>query len=325
MKTHYRVGTRGSLLAVTQTQQTVDALAALNPGVSFELVRIKTTGDKITDVPLARIGDKGLFVKEIEQALLDGEVDLAIHSMKDMPTDLPPGLVIGCVPKRCPPFDCLITREPGTLDTLPPGSVVGSGSLRRRAQLATARPDLQFVELRGNLPTRLAKLSGGTMAATLLAAAGLMRLGSLPADVAAGQTVEIPSEGTHYHGWIVPPEVCVPAVGQGALCIERRADDAQTASLLDKFNDPASFDAVRAERRFLGVLQGGCQIPAGAVATVEGDTLRLTTVLCSLDGREVYRHPMVGPRSEAEKLGEAAAQHLLGQGAAELLTAIRQG
>ncbi|HEY4002907.1 MAG TPA: hydroxymethylbilane synthase [Candidatus Xenobia bacterium] len=306
MKGHYRVGTRGSRLAVTQTQQTVDALAALHPGTTFELVHIKTTGDKIADVPLSAIGDKGLFVKEIELALLDGSIDVGVHSMKDMPTELPAGLRIGCVPLRRAPWDCLITQQGATVHQLPPQAVVGSGSLRRRAQLAAVRSDLQFVELRGNLPTRLRKLREGPMMATLLALAGLERLGAV-------QGSEIVSDGETFGCSVLPMEVCVPAVGQGALCLECRDGDRDALDLLEPLDDAASNAAVRAERRFLAVLEGGCQIPAGSCGTVAGGVLTLTSVLCSKDGQSVWRDMRHGPpaEAEAEALGEAAARKLL--------------
>ncbi|MHB2021516.1 MAG: hydroxymethylbilane synthase [Candidatus Xenobia bacterium] len=332
MKSRFRVGTRGSKLALTQTQQTLEALQKLHPGVAFETVVIKTTGDKITDVALSRIGDKGLFVKEIEQALLDGDVDLAIHSMKDMPTELPPGLTIGCVPERLPSNDAIIVSDslPDVchtgvlLKTLPIKATIGTGSLRRRAQLGRWRNDLQFAELRGNLTTRLARLHEGGFDATVLAVAGLMRLGTLQHEVSAigagGSWMAL--EGG-FHAWGVPLAFCVPAVGQGALCVEQREGDEDVRQLLEPLSHISSQYEVETERRFLANIQGGCQIPAGASAHVQRDQIFLTAILCSLDGSKVYARSGTGPISERFRIADEIACKVLEAGGQAVLDAIR--
>jgi len=302
------VGTRQSALALTQTGQTVDLLKQLadQAGLSytFELKKIVTRGDRILDVTLSKVGGKGLFVKEIEQALLDGEIDMAVHSMKDMPFALPEGLVIGAVPKREDPRDCLIGRKVRRFEDLPPGAHIGTSSLRRRAQIQAVRPDLVVKSIRGNIDTRLRKLEEENLDAILLAAAGLHRMGWQ-------------DRITSY----LPATLCVPAVGQGALAIECRADDADILSLLALLNDPVTARCVAAERRFLGLLNGGCQVPIGAYAEAadgmaEGD-VQLTGMVASPDGTKLLKASAVG--NVPEKVGEQVAEALLAQGAGSIL------
>jgi hydroxymethylbilane synthase len=291
----FRVGTRGSQLAVAQTQQVIDALAAARPDVQFARVVIKTTGDLRVGVPFAAVGTKGMFVKEIEEALLAGEVDLAVHSLKDLPGELPDGLRIGAVPPRADPRDALLSAGPGLMD-LPAGARVGTSSRRRQALLAAARPDLTYLELRGNLDTRLRKLDSGQYDAIVLACAGLERLGL------AHRIVERLS-----------PQQSVPAPGQGALALEMRESDKRVRQLLRPFDDPAARDAVTAERAFQAALNGGCEVPAGAYATVDADRLWLTAVLAA-DGEPLRRTEQSGPRADAAAIGARAAAALLAPG-----------
>src|SRR5579871_4353105 len=286
-----RVGTRGSLLARRQTETVVESLRQLHPGLDVTLEIIQTTGDRRRDVPFTEVGTKGMFVKEIEQALLDGRVDVGVHSLKDMPAELPAGLELACVPAREDPRDALLARGDATLDALPPDSVVGTGSLRRQAQLRAYRPELRFTSLRGNLDSRLAKLDAGEYDAIVLACAGLDRLGL---SERISQRIET--------------EVCVPAAGQGALALEIRAADGATRDLLLPLNDADTADAVAAERAFLAELQGGCTVPAGAFARVAGAEIRLRAVIASVDGRQVVREAVQGTREEAVLVGARVAR-----------------
>jgi hydroxymethylbilane synthase len=297
-----RVGTRGSLLARTQTQWTMDLLSRANPGLALELHVIQTTGDLRRDVPFAAVGTKGMFVKEIEQALLDGAIDVGIHSLKDMPSELPAGLDLSCVPPREDPLDALLTRSGDLLDALPPGAAVGTSSVRRAAQLRSVRPDLRIEELRGNLDTRIRKLDEGRYDAIVLAAAGLVRLGW-------GDRIT----------QRLAPDVCVPAAGQGALAIETRTDDAVTRELLQPIHDLDAADAVAAERAFLQALGGGCSVPAGAFATIEGAQIRLVAMIAAPDGSRVLRAEESGARSDARALGAEIAARLLHAGGQDLL------
>jgi hydroxymethylbilane synthase len=307
------VGTRQSALALTQTGQTVEKLKALAAAAglddTFEWKTIVTRGDRILDVTLSKVGGKGLFVKEIEQALLDGEIDLAVHSMKDMPFELPEGLIIGAVPEREDPRDGLVGRTAARFEDLPPGARVGTSSLRRAAQLKAARPDLRIVSIRGNIDTRLRKLEEEGLDAIVLAAAGLHRMGW-------GNRI------TSY----LPPELSLPAVGQGALAIECRADDEEALALLARLNDPSTARAVAAERRLLGLLNGGCQVPIGAYATVEGaaesGAVRLTGMVASPDGARLLRASASG--ADPDAVGEQVAAELLTQGAGEILAEARE-
>ena len=299
------VGTRGSRLAVWQAEWVQARLKELAPGLTVSLQRIKTSGDKILDVPLAAIGGKGLFVKEIEEALLRGEIDLAVHSMKDVPTVLPDGLDILCVPAREDPRDVLVSRDSCSLDQLPKGSRVGTSSLRRQAQLLHHRPDLRIDLLRGNLDTRLRRLHNGEYDAIVLAAAGLTRMGWS-------------NKVTEY----LPPEVSLPAIGQGALGLEGRRDDGFVQTLVEKLEHRPTRTAVMAERALLERLEGGCQVPIAAHATIKGDILIMDGLIASVDGRRLIRDTIQGPASEAHGLGTRLADKLLAQGGNLILNEI---
>jgi len=290
------IASRGSQLALWQARWVQAQLTAAGYECRIEI--IKTTGDKITDVPLAKVGTKGLFTKEIEEALLDGRADLAVHSLKDLPTELPAGLVLAAVPEREDPRDAVIGKP---LAELPQGARVGTSSLRRSAQLRKLRPDLVIESVRGNLDTRLRKLDEGQYDAILLAAAGLKRLGW-------GDRI----------AEILPADVMCSAVGQGALAIETRGSGAgfDACSALDH---AASHAAVMAERGVLGSLGGGCQVPIGAYATVDGGTIRLLGVVASPDGSEIIRAESSGPADEAEALGQRLGATLLERGARAIL------
>lgn len=299
------LGTRGSKLAVQQSEWVQARLKELAPEVAVTLRRIHTSGDKILDVPLAKIGGKGLFVKEIEEALLAGEIDLAVHSMKDVPTQLPQGLAILCVPQRDDPRDALISRTGSVFKDLPRGAKVGTSSLRRQAQFLHARPDLKIEMLRGNLDTRLRKLREGQYDAIVLAAAGLRRL---------GWTHEI----TEY----LDPHISLPAIGQGALGIEGRHDDGFIRSLLGRLEDASTRVAVLAERALLDRLQGGCQVPIAAYATVKGAHVHLEGLVASVDGKDMIRDAVEGATEQAGELGRQLAERLLARGGDKILKAI---
>jgi hydroxymethylbilane synthase len=309
------VGTRQSALALTQTGQVVEQLKQLSSAhgmdCQFEMKKIVTKGDRILDVTLSKVGGKGLFVKEIEQALMDGEIDMAVHSMKDMPFELPEGLVVGAVPHREDARDCLITRGHRSLDELPRGALVGTSSLRRVSQLQHYRPDLRIEPVRGNIDSRLRKLESEGFDAILLAAAGLHRIGWQDRISA-----------------YLPPEICLPAVGQGALCIECRGGDAFMLNLLGRFQHGSTALAVRAERTFLGRLNGGCQVPLGAYASVSEDSssveplLTLTGMVGSPDGRTLIKETASG--TDPEALGLLVANKLIAQGADRILAAARE-
>ncbi len=299
------IGTRGSRLAVWQAEWVQSQLRGIAPDLSVRLQKIKTSGDKILDVPLAKVGGKGLFVKEIEEALLRGDIDLAVHSMKDVPIALPDGLAILCFPPREDPRDALISRTGRTLDSLPKGSCIGTSSLRRQAQLLHRRPDLRIIMLRGNLDTRLRKVREGAFDAIVLAAAGLKRMGWS-------------DRVTEY----LPPEVSLPAIGQGALGIEGRRDDAFVRGLLEPLDDPATRTAVTAGRAMLDRLEGSCQVPIGAHATIQGDRLLLDGLIASTDGRRLIRNSLQGSVAEARGLGLQLAERLLAQGGEEILKEI---
>jgi hydroxymethylbilane synthase len=297
-----RIGTRGSLLARTQTEWIADRIREANPGLKLEIEIIQTTGDLRRDVPFAAVGTKGMFVKEIEQALLEGRIDLGVHSLKDMPSELPAGLELACVPVREDPFDALIARNGRSLKDLPEGAVVGTSSIRRSAQLRHYRPDLRIEELRGNLDTRMRKLDEGAYDAIVLAAAGLNRL---------GWGDRITERLTR--------EICVPAAGQGALALETRAGDAATMRRLSRVNDPESADAVRAERAFLAALGGGCSVPAGAHAEVRGGRISIVAMIAAADGSRLLRAEESDGRERAAALGERIARRLLAAGGEQLL------
>ncbi|GIP22429.1 hydroxymethylbilane synthase [Paenibacillus sp. J22TS3] len=309
------VGTRQSQLALTQTGQVIEALKELcaqhTLPFQFEIRKIVTKGDRILDVTLSKVGGKGLFVKEIEQAMLDKEIDLAVHSMKDMPSELPEGLMNGAVPRRVDPRDALISKHGQTLDDLPQGAKVGTSSLRRASQLKAYRPDLQIEAIRGNIDSRLKKLETEGFDAIILAAAGLYRMGW-------------EDRITSY----LPVDVCLPAVGQGALGIECREDDEEVRHLLSLYNDPETALTVAAERSFLGALNGGCQIPIGAFASLEdakpeagGNRIRLTGLVGSPDGSVILKESLDG--TDADRLGEEVADLLKSRGAEEILSDVR--
>jgi len=297
MTTCIRIGTRGSLLAVTQSGWVKRLIEAQHPDLTVDLVKITTKGDKILDVPLAKVGGKGLFVKELEDALLAGAVDLAVHSMKDVPAELPAGLVLAVVPEREDPRDAFVSTQYADLAELPRGARVGTSSLRRKAQLAAMRPDLLIEDLRGNLDTRLRKLDEGVYDAIVLAAAGLRRLG-LAGRIRA----------------LFQPGQMLPAIGQGALGIELRADNEALRERLAFLHHPPTAVAVEAERACLLRLEGGCQVPIGAHAEVEAGQVRITGLVASLDGRRLIREELSGPIAEAAALGTALAERILERG-----------
>ena len=297
------IGSRGSQLALWQARWIKARLEERGEACRIDIIR--TTGDKITDVPLAQVGSKGLFTKEIEEALLRGDVDLAVHSMKDLPTELPEGLTIAAVPAREDPRDALIGKK---LSELAAGSKVGTSSLRRAAQLRALRPDLRVESLRGNLDTRLRKLDEGRYDAIVLAAAGLKRMGW------ENRIAEVLS--TDY--------MC-PAVGQGALAIETRAGHGDAERICRALDHAETRLAVAAERALLAALGGGCQVPIGAYAQVDGDEVRLTAVVCTPDGDRLLRRNATGATLDPESLGNRLAQELLGAGADEILESVYGG
>ncbi|HLN62124.1 MAG TPA: hydroxymethylbilane synthase [Symbiobacteriaceae bacterium] len=301
-----RVATRGSLLALTQTGWTVDRLKEANPGTDFELIQFKTVGDKVLDVALSQIGGKGLFTKELEDALLEQKADVAIHSLKDMPTEQPEGLTIGCIPPREDVRDVVITRDGTRFMDLPAGTLVGTSSLRRLAQLRAHRPDLEYVPIRGNVDTRLRKLAEGQVGALVMAAAGLHRAG-------------FADRITEY----LAPEFCLPAPGQGALAVEFRTADKQMLTLTAKLHHAETAVRVEAERALLGALQGGCQVPIAAYAVVAGDRLHLDGLIASPDGLKVIRHAVEGSVTEARALGEQLAEWLRVNGGQEILDSLK--
>lgn len=300
------IGTRGSKLALWQANFVKERLEALHPGTRVALEIIKTKGDKILDVPLAKVGGKGLFVKEIEEALLDGRIDIAVHSMKDMPAQIPAGLCIGAVPEREAPLDVMIAREGRPLMELGPGPKIGTSSLRRAAQLRHMRPDIRIMPLRGNLDTRLRKLDDEMLDAIVLAAAGVKRL---------GMTERI----TEY----LTPEIMLPAVGQGALCVETRREDPLITPLVAPLDHAETHRAVLAERAFLARLEGGCQVPIAGHATLSGDALTLTGLVAGLEGQPVIRETLSGPPAQAAAIGLKLAETLLAKGARTILDTLQ--
>jgi len=299
------LGTRGSKLALCQSEWFQSKVQEVVPEVRVVLKKIQTSGDKIVDVPLAKIGGKGLFVKEIEDALLAGGIDFAVHSMKDVPAQLPEGLEILCIPPREDARDALISREGCSFSTLPLGATIGTASLRRQAQLLQARPDLKIAMLRGNLDTRLRKLKEGQFDAIVLAAAGLHRLGWTQAI-------------TEY----LPPILSLPAIGQGALGIEGRTDDTFVVSVLSRLNHPATHTTVTAERAFLYRLEGGCQVPIAAHATLSGERLVLDGLVATVDGKTVLHDRIEGTGQQAHALGVQLAERLLTRGGDTILREI---
>lgn len=296
-----RIATRRSPLAKWQANHVSELLRQRDPGLEVRLHELVTRGDKILEVPLAEVGGKGLFVKEIEDALLAGDAEIAVHSMKDLPALLAPGLTLGAVPEREDPRDALCSPRWKTLSALPHGARVGTSSLRRGAQLKALRPDLQLEMVRGNVETRLRKASEG-LDAVVLAYAGLRRLGL-----------------AEHATYVFPPEEMLPAVAQGALALECRADDAATLQRLAALDHTATRVRVEAERGFLARIEGGCQVPIAGHATLEGEQVRLRVLVASLDGTRVIRGERVGPHAEARALGVSLAEELLSKGADQIL------
>lgn len=296
------VGTRGSQLALWQANWVKQAIEKIRPDLHVDLAIIKTKGDKILDVPLAKVGGKGLFVKEIEEALLDRRIDLAVHSMKDMPADIPDGLCIGAVPEREEPRDVLISREGRTVDRLPQGARIGTSSLRRAAQLLHARPDLAIVPLRGNLDTRLKKLHTESLDAIVLAAAGVRRLGL------ADRITQVLDES-----------VMLPAVGQGALCIEVRHNDRRIQPVAAALDHPPTRRVVMGERAFLNRLEGGCQVPIAGHGHLDNEGYTLTGMVCEVDGSRQIKQSLTGNPTQSEAVGLQLAETLLAMGAGEIL------
>ena len=302
MKTSLCIGTRGSKLALWQAEWVKQAIETRHPHIHAEMRIIKTRGDKILDVPLAKVGGKGLFVKEIEESLLSGDIDLAVHSMKDMPGEIPDGLCIGAVPERENPLDVWISGKGIPLEDLQPGARIGTSSLRRSAQLLHFRPDLSIVPLRGNLDTRLKKLEGPDLDGIILAAAGVHRLG-------------LEDRITAY----LREDQLLPAAGQGALCIEIRHNDNRTAEMLTSLDHGPTRQVVLGERAFLHRLQGGCQVPIAAHGRTDGTTMFLNGLVASIDGQRIIRDAVSGPATQSESLGIQLAERLLAAGADRLL------
>jgi len=302
VKKNIIIGTRSSKLALWQAEHIAACLKKQYPDLTVELKHVMTTGDKILDTPLAKIGGKGLFTKELETEMLAGDIDFAVHSLKDMPTQIPDGLCLAVITKRFDSGDALVSPKYKTLNALPQGAKVGTSSLRRKAQLLHVRSDLDICDLRGNVNTRLQKLETENFAAIVLAAAGLKRLGL--ADLITD---------------IILPEICLPAVGQGALAIEARADDIAVLDLLAFLNDAESVQNSTAERAFLAAVEGGCQVPVGVYAQTKENQLHVEAVIASVDGKRLIRDSITGPSMDADKLGSALAQRLLDAGGRQIM------
>ena len=296
-----RIGTRGSLLAKWQAEYVRKQMFQA-AGVEGEIVIIKTSGDKLQQSALTQIGGKGIFIKELEDALLQESIDIAVHSVKDIPTEMQRGLSFPAICRRDDVRDCLVSNNGATLANLRQGARVGTGSLRRQAQLRHIRPDLDVRDLRGNVDTRLRKVESGEYDAVILAKAGLDRLGC-----------------NHRISEVLSPDVCMPAVGQGAIGVECRADDAQASEVLEKLDHAETRTAIIAERTLLSVLQGGCQVPLGAWARIERGELVLDACVCSIDGAQYVKQRATAPPDQARSLGERMAQLLIDAGARDIL------
>ena len=310
MSPSIRIGTRGSELALWQTARVKALLEACHPGITVSVEKIKTTGDKILDVPLAKIGSKGLFTKELENALLDNRVDAAVHSFKDVPTILPENLIIAAVLEREDVRDVFIANQKKshlTFAGLPPNAIIATGSLRRKCQLLNARPEMQIVEIRGNINTRLNKLDSSDWDGTILAKAGVARL---------SWTQRITD--------VLPLDIMLPAAGQGALAVESRADDLHVQELLRPLHHHPTAIAIAAERAFLRYLEGGCQIPIGAYGQLVGNEVRLRAVIGSIDGKRIVHGEKIHAIAHAEQTGIDLARELFGKGGKEILEEIRQ-
>ena len=301
-----KIGTRGSKLALWQANWVKSVLEEKFPPHTVELIIIKTRGDKILDVPLAKVGGKGLFVKEIEHALLSGQIDIAVHSMKDMPAQIPEGLCIGAVPERENPSDVFISRNGKRLDEMASGSIIGTSSLRRGAQLRHVRPDIVIEPLRGNLDTRLKKLEAGNYDAIVLAAAGVKRL-------------NLEHKITEY----LNTETLLPAIGQGALCIETRADDPLVGPLVAPLDHAPTRTVVKGERAFLTRLEGGCQVPIAGHGKIHQDQFILTGLVAEVDGSQLFKAEMSGSLDASEAIGVALAEELLSKGADKILKKLK--
>lgn len=304
MKT-LKIATRQSPLALWQAEHIRFRLNELYPDLTVELVKFVTQGDKILDTPLAKIGGKGLFVKELEAALLDGRADLAVHSMKDVPMHLPENLSLAVICEREDPLDAFVSNQYSNFDELPLGAKVGTSSLRRKCQILQLRPDLEIIDLRGNVGTRLSKLDGGLYDAIILASAGLKRLG-------------LADRIRHS----LDPVISLPAVGQGALGLECRENDHELLALIQPLQHQETSICVRAERAFNAYLEGGCQVPIAGYATLVNTQLKIEGRVGSVDGKTLLKEALEGSADEAEQLGEQLAQRLLAQGAGELLKAL---
>jgi hydroxymethylbilane synthase len=302
-----RIGTRGSQLALYQANWVKEKLVQTHPHLKVTLITIKTTGDKIQDAPLAKIGGKGLFVKEIEEALIQGRIDLAVHSIKDVPTELPKSLHLSAITKREDPRDVFISKDGTLLKDLPQRAKIGTSSLRRQAQLLHFREDLELIPLRGNLDTRLKKLERMNLDGIVLALAGVKRLGF------EARITEV-----------FPIEISLPAIGQGALGIETRKEDKGVEERIHFLNDPESAIAISAERSFLKGLGGGCQVPIAAFAKIVDSNLRIDGLVGTTDGKRLVKHHLEGPAEEGESLGNELAEILLGKGAKEILEEVYQ-
>jgi len=299
------IGTRGSQLALWQAKHIASCIKSEHPSVDLELKIIKTSGDKIQDVPLAKVGGKGLFVKEIEEALIEKKIDLAVHSMKDVPAVLPDGLIIYAIPEREDPRDALISPKGKVLEELPEGSRVGTCSLRRESQLLSKFPYLKIETLRGNLDTRIKKVEDGLYDAIILAASGIKRLGWS-------------DKITQF----IPKEIMLPAVGQGALGIEVHEENESVKKLIKCLDHRESHEAVLGERGFLRKLEGGCQVPIACFGYISGENINLTGLVASLDGKRIIKKSCTGLSSKAFSLGENLAASLLEEGAGEILKAV---
>ena len=302
----FTIGSRGSKLALWQTNFTKNALEERFPEISFDLQIIKTKGDAVLDTALSKIGDKGLFTKEIETALLNNSIDLAVHSLKDLPTTQPAGLKIGAVSRRETPNDVFISKDFSSIEDLPQGARVATGSLRRKSQLLAYRADLEIVEIRGNVPTRIEKLLASDLDGLILAFAGVHRLG-LDAHIRQ----------------VIPTDILLPAVGQGVMAVEIRESDAEISQMLAALNDHETEACILAERAFLRRLEGGCQVPVGALAAFELGEIFLHGFVGNLDGTRIIRQSIRGIASGAESLGNDLAEKCLAAGAAEILSEAR--
>ncbi|MFD2111898.1 hydroxymethylbilane synthase [Thiorhodococcus fuscus] len=307
MSNSIRIATRKSPLAMWQAEHTAALLKARYPDLNIEIIGMTTKGDKILDAPLAKVGGKGLFVKELEQGMLDGDADIAVHSMKDVPVDFPEGLHLAVIMDREDPRDAFVSNNYESLDDLPQGACVGTSSLRRQCQIADRRPDLRIEPLRGNVNTRLAKLDAGDYDAIILAAAGLVRLGFEDRIRSRIET-----------------DFSLPAIGQGAIGIECRSEDPRVNDLIAPLHHIDTADRVLAERAMNARLNGGCQVPIAGHAVLDGDRIFVRGLVGSPDGSRILRAELEGPRSEAESIGTRVADDLLSQGADEILSALME-